>query len=155
MKALTNFLTKSSRKKTGRKNKNPERELTVKPCLAWLERHGFSCHVIESKAVFSKAAGRYLHGQTVSGMPDIVGCAPTGVAVFIEAKAPGKIRSLSDAQREFLLTKIEHRAFAVCVDSAERLDELFAQWTQLQPSLAKQYLIGELPPVPRSQRPSK
>jgi hypothetical protein len=106
---------------------------------------GFSVHVVESKAVYSARAGRYLRGMTTTGMSDLVAASPKGQAVFIEAKAPGKRSSLRPAQRDFLLGKIECHAFAVCVDSLEQLQKAWAHWGVLGDTEAAVFLRAHLP----------
>lgn len=131
-----------------RKNKKPEKEVE-KVVMEWLDNHNFSCHVVESKAVYNASAGRYLKGQTVPGCSDIIGCTPDGVSVWIELKAPGRRSTVSDSQREFLHSKIERGCFAVVVDSVDELQHLYANWCKhkvrnLKPS-AKKYLYDSLP----------
>lgn len=93
--------------------------------MSWLNQNGFACDIIESKAVFSKAANRYLHGQTVPGMSDIVGVDSVGRACYIELKAKGKRNNISMAQYVFLQAKIQNHAFAVVVDSADLLAQYY------------------------------
>lgn len=101
-------------------NKKPEKIVEAE-CLTWLNLNGFSCDVIESKAVFSQKAKRYLRGQTTKGMTDIVGCDPIGRAAFIELKARGKRNNISLEQYCFLMKKIDCYAFGVVVDSSHLL----------------------------------
>lgn len=135
--------------KRQKKNAKPEFEFK-KIAKAWLEKAGFSINVVESKAVWSEAAGRYLSGQTDAGFSDIVGVTPMrGVACFIELKAPGKRASLKDHQREFLIRKIDRMAFAVVTDSIEHLDSRYAAWEHLYDMgmfmEAKNFLLKDLP----------
>jgi hypothetical protein len=111
-----------------RKNAKPEKEVE-KQIMPWLEVNGFSCHVIESKAVYSAGAGRYLRGQADQGFSDIVGCDENGIAAFIELKALGKCSTLKRHQFDFLKSKIDRGAFAVCVDSAEMLNKYYNIWS--------------------------
>lgn len=99
--------------------------------LNWLNLNGFSCDVIESKAVFSQKAGRYLRGQTVKGMSDLVGCDSIGRGVFIELKAKGKRTNVSLEQIAFLSKKITNHAFAVVVDSADCLSHYYSKYCEL------------------------
>ena len=130
------------------KKGRPEFELTVKPVKKWADECGWSVDIVESRAVYSHDAGRYLDGQTVEGFPDIVGCDITGHALYIECKAPGNWRGLKPHQREFLIKKIERGAFAACVDSVKRLAETYGAWACLPVAQRKEYLLGALPPVP-------
>lgn len=130
----------------GRKrNNNPEYFLVVSPCMDWLKANNFSCSIVESKAVFSKGANRYLRGMTDKGFSDIAGCSPVGKAVFIETKAPGKRRELKPHQRDFLVEKIKRGAFAVCVDSVEKLTNYYIAWVSMTPIAGRDFLLDMLP----------
>jgi len=131
---------KRSSKPNGRPEKQVEKEVT-----AWLNQNGFYCHVVESKAVYSQAAGQYLRGQTVPGMSDIIGVTPiNGVACFIELKAKGRRSVLSASQKHFLKTNIEMDAFAVCVDSATLLETYYAEFKEIYGNKpkARSYLLS-------------
>ena len=130
--------------RTHRKNKKPEKEVE-KQVMAWLEQNDFSCHVVESKAVYNYQAGRYLKGQTVSGMPDVIGVTPDGIGCFIELKAPGRRSRLREAQREFLETKIRRGAFSLCVDSVGYLSSAYDNWLQISKDNREHFLRGLLP----------
>lgn len=140
-------LKKTSSKRKS-KNDKPEKCLE-KEVMAWLKDNDFDCTVVESKAVFSQKAGRYLNSQAIPGMADIVGNSPDGVAVFIELKAPKKLSTIRPAQYEFLKSKILSNCFAVCVDSVLLLDRLCTMWSVLKTSQARQTLLIEHLPKPR------
>lgn len=115
-----------------RKNEKPEFEFK-KVMVKWLSDNGWECDVVESKAVYNFAAGRYDHGQAEAGFSDIVGVVPwAGVGAFIELKAPGKRSTLKPHQRDFLLRKIKKGAFGVCVDSIEILSDTYKCWLALR-----------------------
>jgi hypothetical protein len=151
-KALDSYFRSQARKATPRtprgKNKQPEKEVVL-ALMAYLKGSGFSCHVVEAKAVFSQRAGRYLRSQADPGMSDILGATPQGVGCFIEVKAPGRRRTLRENQREFLLGKIQIGAFAVCVESVEEFVESYRKWSNLVKSgasvEAKSFLMNCLP----------
>lgn len=125
-KALYRYIEKSTPKKSRTKKRNAKPEKQVeKQVLTYLNKNGFSVHVIESKAVFNKAAGRYLKGQTDPGMTDIIGCTPKGIAVFVELKAAGKRSTLAEHQRDFLINKINMGCFACVVDG---VDSVKSHW---------------------------
>jgi alpha-galactosidase len=151
--ALENYLRKSAGlkretkpKKHKTSNREPEREVQ-KAVTQWCKEKGFDVSVVESKAVYSRSAGRYLRGQTEAGFSDIVGTDTNGKAIFIELKAAGKLSTLKPHQYDFLLRKIRLGAFAVCVDSAVLLDSIYSRWTNLadHPAHAKRYLEELLP----------
>lgn len=156
--ALEKYLRRSAGlgKKRERKDKkrssisterSPEKEVE-KEALVWCKSKGFDISVVESKAVYSRAAGRYLRGQTEAGFSDLVGVTNDGRAVFIELKAKGKLSTLKPHQYDFLLRKIKLGAFACCIDSASLLDEVHSKWSHLieiEPEMAKKYLEEILP----------
>lgn len=117
--------------------------------MNWLNLNGFSCDVIESKAVFSQKAGRYLRGQTVKGMSDVVGCDPVGRGCFVELKARGKRTNVSLDQIVFLSKKITNHAFAVVVDSADCLSFYYKNYCEFIKQSdfngARDYLRSVLP----------
>lgn len=125
-----------------KRNASPEKDL-VKLILKACETRGWSCHVVESKAVYNASAGRYISGQTVQGFTDIVGCDNQGISMWIEVKAPGKRSTLKEHQRQFLIEKISKNAFAVCIDSVELLYGTYAGWLDAQNK--KSYLLKLLP----------
>ena len=132
-----------------RKNKKPEREVE-RQVMAWLNKNGFSCHVVESKAVYSPSAGRYVRGQAVSGFTDIVGCDKNGTAVFIELKAPGRKSTIKEHQRAFITEKIRHNCFALCTDSVNFLSSSYENWIKIS-HLNKQVFLYSLLPKKKAQ----
>lgn len=145
-KAMERHHAKLNRTKRSKPNGKPEKEVE-RACMEWLTANGFSCHVVESKAVYSHKAGRYIQGQTDQGFSDCVGVyGANGTAVFIEFKAPGRAWKLRPAQKHFLRTKIEHNAFACVVDSVERLQKIWTEFLANRPTGAHQeYLFSQLP----------
>ena len=141
-KALENY----SRKHMGIKRERPEKQVE-KSVLEWCARSGFDISVVESKAVYSRSAGRYLRGQTEAGFSDLVGVTSTGRACFIELKAEGKRSTLKPHQYDFLLRKIKLGAFACCVDSVELIDSIYTRWLNIidiEPETAKAFLEDNL-----------
>lgn len=109
--------------KPKRKNERPEK-LVEKQVLQYLRANGYFVEVVESKAVFSQSAGRFLQGQARAGFVDVVGCSPLGQFVAVELKAPGRLSTLRFEQREFLVAAISRQAFGCVVDSVERLQKV-------------------------------
>jgi hypothetical protein len=102
---------------------------------------GFSVSVIDSKATYSKNLGRYSQSRSApEGFPDLVGCTPNGVLAAIELKARGKLRTIRPKQVDFLQKKIEMNCFAVCVDSADLLFDLYLQWKQRGREVLQEHL---------------
>ncbi len=155
--AVENFLTKQAKILTGRKNKRPERDVQDL-VMAWLKDNGFSCNVVESKAVYNPKAGRYITGQAVEGFSDVCGCDKHGLAVFIELKAPGRLSTLRPRQREFLLNKISYNAFACVISSAAGLELLYNNWLKARFSKkrtdAQNMLRLALPNTPKTKHQS-
>lgn len=147
--ALHKYLEKQLKKdgKVPRKNQKPEKDVEAE-VMTWLSANQFDCHVVESKAVYSYSAGRYLHGQTNPGFSDIVGNDANGMAVFIELKAKGRRSTLRQKQKAFLKKKIASNCFAVVVDSAELLATTYKEWSKLRadsPKTSQFYLFDQLP----------
>lgn len=150
--AIENFSKKAYSKPRSKKNERPE-AVVVLDVLNFFQTHGCSVERVESKAVFSRSAGRYLRGQTTPGFSDIAGVMPNGRALYIECKAPGRINTLRPEQLLFLIQKAKLNAFVAVVDSVHRLQSLIDSW-YLQPTdEAKQkFLIESLPKLqPRFQ----
>ena len=108
----------------------PEKEVE-KAVLRACDDVKIDINVVESKAVYSVHAGRYLRGQAAPGFSDLVGNTCFGTAVYIELKAKGKRANLSDAQREFLKRKITTECFACVTDSEEHFLSLYSRWANL------------------------
>jgi hypothetical protein len=132
----------------GKKNESPEKDVE-KSCLAWGGKNRCYFHVVESKAVYSHAAGRYTHGQAESGYSDLSGNNANGHSLWVELKAKGRRSNLSAEQYWFLKSKIEQGCFAVVVDSAEILNEFYYKWAGSKNK--ESYLISILP-IPKSIR---
>lgn len=144
------YKSKPTEKKSSSRGKNKKPEKIVeKDCLDWAKKNSVFLHVVESKAVFSQAAGRYLRGQTESGLSDLIGNNTSGHSVWIELKAKDRRCTLSLIQHKFLSEKISQGCFAVVVDSADRLHEYYYTW--LNNKNPKAYLTGLLP-VPRAEK---
>lgn len=136
--SIEKYILKQTVKTTGvrRKNKKPEKEVEKK-VMAWLKTNGFSCHVVEAKATWSKASNCYKSQLVAPGFPDICGCSANGLSVWIELKAPGKGRRPRVEQYEFLMDKIEKNCFAVCVDSVEILEKLWRDFCDYKTKVAR------------------
>jgi hypothetical protein len=140
-------LGKKSGKEKKTKNQSPEK-IVEKEVIEWCKYRGFDISVVESKAVFSRAAGRYLRGQTKAGFSDLAGVTGDGTGAFIELKAKGRLGTISRSQFEFLYSKIRRGAFACCVDSADLLNSIYNEWLEvksLDPDVAKIILQDYLP----------
>lgn len=107
-----------------------------------LNEWGWSVDIVESKAVYSEAAGAYLHGKTRPGFSDIVGNDCNGFAVYIEVKAKGKRSTVRPDQYKFLTEKINTNAFAIVADSIEYISNAHDVWST---SRDKNFLLDELP----------
>jgi hypothetical protein len=146
--ALLNYsrrqLPKEKRKK---KNNDPERQVESE-MIKTLNKLGFCLQKIESKATYSIKAGSYKSQSAKQGTSDIVGCAPSGLGVFIEVKAPGKLSTLKQHQAEYLIERAERGAFAGCFDSLEGVLSSYEVWLEKRKASkaeAFKYLMGILP----------
>ena len=140
-------LGKKSGKEKKTKNQSPEK-IVEKEIIAWCKSRGFDISIVESKAVFSRAAGRYLRGQTKAGFSDMAGVTGDGTGAFIELKAKGRLSTISRSQFDFLYSKIRKGAFACCVDSADLINKIYSDWLELKtsdPEMAKKVLQEYLP----------
>ena len=133
---------KEKKSRSGLEYKKPEK-LVEKDCLLWAKNNQIFLHIVEAKAVFSQAVGRYLSGQVESGFPDLVGNNNNGQVLWVELKAKDRRSTITPLQYLFLKTKIEQGCFAVVVDSADRLHEYYYTW--LNGKNQQGYLTGLLP----------
>ena len=111
------------------KTKKPEKIVEAE-VLTWLNINGFSADVIDSKATYSSAAGRYMNSMAPVGFLDIVATDPIGRACYIELKAKGKRNNVSIGQYVFAMQKIDHFAFVVVVDSASSLEYYYKAYCE-------------------------
>ena len=108
---------------------NPEKIVQGR-IVTFLREHGFFVNVVDSKAVFSHYANRYLHGMATKGFPDLVGvCPEEGLAFFCEVKScESKLKSAIKKQPEqvkFLVNVIKKGGFG-CYGFDER--QVFGLW---------------------------
>jgi hypothetical protein len=142
---------KRTQSRAGKKNGKPEKVLE-KQVLTWASNHAIHLHVVESKAVYSASAGRYLRGQAEAGLPDLIGNIE-GLSAWIELKAKGRRGTLKEHQREFLVRKIEQGCFAVCIDSVDQLASVLAAFLSTPSSDRVRLLLDHLP-IKRHRHPN-
>jgi len=125
---------------------SPEADFVVE-FLTFIKKYPkhFSLNVIEAKGVYDIDAGRYGTGQVSPGYPDISGNNADGIAMYLEAKAPGKRGNLSAGQYMFLKNKAEMNCFAICFDSINYFKKTYKTWCALSREKRTAYLISELP----------
>lgn len=151
-KAIERYIQKQTpSKKPRRKNGSPEK-LVEKEVLAWCKQQGWSCDVVESKAVYSVRAQSFLRGQARPGFADIVGSTDEGLSVHLELKAPGRVSTVRMSQFEYLSEKIEKNCFAAVVDSAKRLESIYLEFRQ---SNNRKHLLRSYLPTPKEMRDDK
>lgn len=114
------------------KNKKPEFDLVLQPCLIWMKQMGWSVDIYESKAVWDSKAQCYVTKGLRVGHPDIAGCTNQGYAVYCETKAPGKRSTVKAHQRHFLTTKAQCGAFSCVIDDLELLKAMWAKWISMR-----------------------
>ena len=130
-----------------RSNQKPEKAVEEE-VLLWCRQKQFDVDVIEAKAKFNVATGRYTGRAASAGFPDIVGNTNKGLAVYIELKSKGRRvgSALRPNQRAFLHRKIRTGCFAVMTDSLEYIDKTWTHFCSL-PTIEQRisYLLNELP----------
>lgn len=122
------------------KNQKPEKQVE-KYCLVWLRKNGFDVDIIEAGGGFNA----YGAVTVKSGYVDCSGNDRHGYAVYIEFKAPKRLSTLRENQRDFLERKINSGAFACVVDSACLLEDIYAEWFNTDLPEKKNYLLSKLP----------
>jgi len=149
--AVEKFTMKQNKKSSGikRKNLKPEKEVQL-ACVTWMRSLGWDVQVIESKATYDSRSGRYISQSVKAGYSDCSGNTNTGLSVYVEFKAPGRLSTLRFNQREFLLKKIESGCFAVCVDGTSHLKTLWKDYNLSEDK--KAFLIAKLPEVKTKDR---
>jgi hypothetical protein len=130
-------------KKPKRKNSKPEK-IVEGNIMAWLRFNGFDCNVVEAKAVYNPKIKRYLKSQAIPGMSDVIGNDKDGIAVYIELKAKGRLSTLAEHQKAFLLRKISTNCFACCVDSVDLIKEIYCKWKSIDNNETKRQFLTSL-----------
>lgn len=145
--AVTNYhkrMIAENTPKPVRKNKKPEK-LVETAVLEWCKAKGWDVAIYESSTYDPRSRSRHT-SKLQAGHSDLAGVTDKGQAVYIELKAKDRRNNLSEVQRIFLERKIKYHAFAVVVDSVERLDTQWSSFFSLQCPLERQsYLYSCLP----------
>lgn len=128
--------------KEKRTNNDPENQV-VGEMLDYLRSINCSVHVFEAKSTYSPEMQRYISQSITPGHPDIAGNFPNGLAIYVEAKAPSKLKTLRPKQYDFLVNKISTNCFAVCVDSVSLLEKHIEEFRKSDNR--KKYLLSVLP----------
>lgn len=150
--AIEKFIKKNNPKRLTRKNLSPERDLQ-KELIKHLNSIGWSVQSVESKSTFDPRSGRYVGVAAKHGTSDLVGNDSNGCAVFIELKAPGRIGTLREKQREFLIQKIKSNAFACVIDSLSLLIDIYSKWSLLPLGVERQKFLTSLLPKEKIDPP--
>lgn len=145
-KAIESYILKHTKdvSKLKRKHNRPEKEVE-KQVMSWCRDHNIFANVVESKAVYSAAAGRYLSGQASAGFPDIVAINNLGRFLAIELKSPGRRSTIRPNQYDFLIQVISLNGFACVTDSVSHLSSLYFSWLNSPDALKKSVLLNDLP----------
>lgn len=131
--------------KETRKNNKPEEDFIHNELVPFLKSINIDHNVIEAKSTFSEKSQRYSMQSVAPGYPDISGNFPNGLAVYIEAKAPGCRSRLRKDQSDFLIRKINSNSFACVTDSIEHLKNLIDKFKTTDNR--KALLLKDLPQV--------
>jgi len=132
-----------------RKNEKPEK-LVEKACVDWMRNQGWKVEIYESKA--TQVNGIWRNQAIKAGTPDCQGVTPDGLAIAVEFKAKGKLKTFTNPknyrQQEFIKSRINMGAFAAVVDDVETLKKIYEEWEikrRIEPQLAKLFLLKCLP----------
>lgn len=140
--ATEKYIKKNTETKNKRHNEKPELE-TQNSCIEYLKSINCDGDVFEAKATFSQEKQRFVSAAMKSGIVDWGGNFPNGLAIWIEFKAKGKLKTIRENQRNFLIRKISTNCFAVCVDSLECLKKHIEEFKKSDNR--KKYLLSVLP----------
>lgn len=158
--AIEAYSKKQLPKSGGTKRKNSKPEKTVEQeCLYWMRSQQWDVQIFEAKATYDPRRQIYRQQSMKAGTLDCgASIPPNGISAWIEFKAPGKLSTLRDSQRDFMLKKIETGCFTCVTDSAHRLRTIFMQWRIYiesgQTIAAKKYLKDMMPEKPK-QKPGE
>jgi len=148
-KAIFEYTEKIKKKQKGptRRNAHPEKDVE-RACLALMRSWGWSVEIYEAKATFDPRRGVWRQQAMKSGTVDCMGVTQSGIAVAVEFKAPGRLSTLRDNQRDFLIKRINQYAFAAVVCGPEILTEYRKGWELLRSASldeSRDYLLSVLP----------
>jgi hypothetical protein len=148
-KATESFANKELKKVSKQKrtkSKQPEREVE-RQILASLNARGWYLIKTDAKAVYSAAAGRFVNAKISAGTLDLTGSDADGNAVFLEVKAPGRIKNLSEGQLLTLVSHCRQGRFAIVADSIELVLAHHRTWQTCQDlSQRRKFLMDLLAP---------
>lgn len=140
-------------KKPNRKNAKPEKAVqnAVVDYCAGRNIHLF---IVDSSAVYSHGAGRYLRGKADPGFPDATGFNNDGRALYVEFKAPGRRSTIRIGQYEFLRRAILNDCFAVVCDSLESFVEDYTRFQHLSDRTSQREFLLQRLPIPAKYKQS-
>jgi len=147
--AMEAYSKRTDPNKVKRTNTSPEKDFVHDVLAPHLRSIGCSINIIESKATYSEKAKRYTMQSVAPGYPDLSGNFNNGLALYIEAKAPGSRKLISAEQFDFLVSKINTNAFAACVDSIDYFSQLLKEYKESDNK--KSILLKALPPRPKNK----
>lgn len=144
IKAIASYSKKRAKSPSSKKNSKPEATVVI-AVRARFRQAGFFIQKIEAKGVWSNEAQRYMGGMADAGTADLLGCSPDGRFVAIECKAPGRVGTLKDHQRSYLMEIINRNGFAIVTDNADAALETWNLWRQTESAeQARKLLIDKL-----------
>lgn len=132
----------------------PELRLTQEPLLKIAKENEWHLFRVDSSAVYNPATSCYLHSQAPLGTSDLLGTTPHGFSAYIECKAPGKLSTLREAQRSFLIQGIEHFGFAIVTDHPSKFLDYYQTFLNLSRCERKKYLYTLLPKAKKIKLPT-
>lgn len=156
IKAINKFETKHTlvNDKPKRHNEKPEKEVE-RDVLLWLRKIDCFINVYDSAAQ-PDSYNNFKRVHVKTGTPDLIGCTAEGVFIAIELKAPGRRSTLKEHQRYFLNRVIKNNGFAACIDSVDRLRDLYNAWIRLEdPEMKENLLLLDLPDLPKKDQDTR
>lgn len=139
------FMKKKGPTKGKKSNKKPEGDFQT-ALTKYLKLKGFKVTSVEAKGIYIPSIKRHVSSKTKKGTSDILACCPDGRYVAIECKAPGKLRTASEDQIDYLVDIIKRNGFGMVCDSIDSFTEAWNTWTSLTYREPKQEFLMRLLP---------
>lgn len=147
--ALKNYLTKDLKSKEPKKKRTKPEKTVEHACVNWMKGiMGWSVEIYNSSSTYNPFINRWINQGMKAGTADCMGVMPDGRAVAVEFKAPKKLFTICDNERQlkFIEMRVKQNAFAVVVDSLERLQLLYYSWLKIESADKKrEFLMNNIP----------
>ena len=129
-----------------KRRREPEEDV-CRDLMGYWNSNGFNFDRNESKANKQVGTNTWVNSGLKSGTPDFIGCDPDGHYMAVEVKAPGRRNKsgLRDAQRDFLVSKIDSGAFGCVTDSVSHFEDIYLKWKNAKRTQKKSILLSDIP----------